>query len=70
MKSYLISIVFSIFIIFILITYFSTREREGVECKKKYLYYHPPIRDKLMRQQTNVEKIQCKQRYFGHYFTY
>ena len=67
MKFYLISIVLSIIIVAIVIYHYT---REGLECKKKYLYYHPPIRDKLMRQSTNVDKIECKQRGFGHYFTY
>ncbi len=57
----------SIIIIIIIITFITFRIKEGMKCDKNYLFFHPPIRDKLKRK---GKKIECHDTEFPHYFTY
>ena len=41
--------------------------KEGMKCDKNYLFFHPPIRDKLKLKGRNIE---CGDPEFRHYFTY
>lgn len=66
MNLFLISIFILISIILVTRTFQETRE--GATCKKKYLYYHPPIRDKLDRRKIDVHKLGCNNTRFSYYF--
>jgi len=63
MKLFIISIVVIILIISLIFYY----NKEGMKCNKNYLFFHPPIRDKLKRK---GKKIECHDIEFPHYFTY
>ena len=60
---FLVSILIMISIIFVTLRYM----KEGMKCDKNYLFFHPPIRDKLKLKGRNIE---CGDPEFRHYFTY
>lgn len=60
---FIVSILTICVIIYLIFHY----KKEGMKCKKNYLFFHPPIRDKLKRK---GKKIECHDPEFPHYFTY